>query len=394
MHVTRLQLQNYRNYHMLDLALPDGVTVIHGDNAQGKTNLLEAIYLLATGRSPRAGADRELVARCVPAGEYPIARAAATVQRVAGPLTVEVLIAAAGWSDAAAPGAAPAPARTGAAQKRVRINGAPRRLLDLIGNLPAVLFTPDDLDLVAGAPAGRRRFLDVMLSQLDPRYARVLSRYQRVLLQRNHLLKQIGEGQATVAELGVWDASLLDDGASIVQQRLSALDQLAPLAAACHARLTDGKEALSVGYQTADGIAAGADLAAVREALAAALRRLRPRELAQGLTLAGPHRDDLTLVVNGAPVGTFGSRGQQRTVSLALKLGEADLLRSDGREAPVLLLDDVLSELDPARRRALAETARGFSQVLITTAELDGFPASLLTDANLLTVQAGTVTPG
>ncbi|MBI4497333.1 MAG: DNA replication/repair protein RecF [Chloroflexi bacterium] len=402
--VTHLSLQNFRNYTALDLALAPGPTVLWGDNAQGKTNLLEAVYLLSTGRSPRATADREFMTRCLPPEALPMTRLAAEVQRAAGPLKLELVLLAQDWADAARGGKASAPLAAGSrvgsggnVQKRVRVNGTPRRLLDLVGQLPAVLFSPEDLELVTGSPVVRRRALDITLSQLDPGYARTLQRYQRVVLQRNHLLRLVHEGQAQERELAFWDGALLDLGAAIVWRRLQELAGLAPLASAIQAQLTGGRDILEARYAAAAEAVlpeAGAGTPTeVRAGLAAALERARRRELAQGQTVVGPHRDDLHLLVNGAAVGAFGSRGQQRTTALALKLAEAEHLRRQTGDDPVLLLDDVLSEMDSERRTALAAAARSFQQVLITTTDPAQFPANFLADATCYRVVAGRVEP-
>lgn len=400
--LTHLSLQHFRNYLSLELDLSPGPTVLLGENAQGKTNLLEAVYLLSTGRSPRATADRELMTRCLPPGELPVTRLAAEAQRAAGPLKLEMALLAAGWLDAARGdgvresdgGSTGKESASGSAQKRVRINGTPRRLLDLIGQLPAVLFSPEDLELVTGMPAVRRRYLDITLSQLDPRYARTLQRYQRVVVQRNHLLRLLQEGRAQEGELAFWDDALLDAGTVILSQRLAALAELGPLASAIQPRLTTGRDVLEVQYAPAGATVSGqlgGDPSDLRRWLATALEAARRREVALGQTVVGPHRDDLRLVVNGAPVGTFGSRGQQRTTALALKLAEAEYLRRQGGDDPILLLDDALSEMDQARRLALTEAARSFHQVLITTADPGQIPPDFLAEATRFRVVSGQV---
>ena len=398
--VTHLSLQHFRNYLALELDLGPGPTVLWGDNAQGKTNLLEAIYLLSTGRSARTTADREFITNCLPPGELPVTRIVIQAQRSAGPFRLEMALAPASLLEATRAGTAweeVAGAGNGAAgsvQKRVRVNGSPKRLIDLIGQLPAVLFSPEDIELVTGAPAVRRRYLDITVAQLNPGHARRLQSYQRVVLQRNHLLRQIQEGHAQEQELAFWDSALANEGAAIVHQRLIALAGLAPLASRSQLDLSGGNDTLGIQYAAAgltlsDEYSGGA--ADLNRRLASALESVRRREIAQGQTVIGPHRDDLRFQIGGMAAGPFGSRGQQRTTALALKLAEAEYLRAQIGEAPILLLDDAFSEMDHQRRTALSTAALSYEQVLITTAERNQLPGAFLADTARYEVISGHV---
>lgn len=388
MHITHLTLAEFRNYRHLELELPPRISVFRGDNAQGKTNLLEAIVLLAAAQSPRAGADRELIAW--QAEEPRIARLYAGIHRRAGDVTVELSLRESSRRPAQAGSrGAGAPIAT-RVHKRIRVNGLPRRASDLPGEVCVVMFGPEDIQLVGGPPQLRRRYIDDLGCQLDRPYARVLQRYQRVVSQRNHLLRRIREGSASPQELTFWDEELVNAGSYIVQGRMSAIARLEPLAAEVHAALTGGAEELSLAYQGTIQAGGGG----IHEAFGEAIRRRRQREVAAGMTLVGPHRDELRFLAGGIDIGIYGSRAQRRTIVLSLKLAEARLLRQDKDDAPVLLLDDVLSELDAGRRRYLLEEATAYEQVLITATDLGAFDPAFLEQAALFVVSGGQVRPG
>ncbi len=402
MRVTELSLANFRNYHAVNVKdIPGGFVVLQGDNAQGKTNLLEALFLLATSRSPRARRDGELIAWDTPQDGTAATRLFGRIQRSDGAVAIELLLM--GRPEAgpsAAPDATedemPVPAAQSGVQRRLRINGAPKRALDLLGNLTVALFRPEDLELITGPPSGRRRAIDILLSQVDPRYPRSLQRYGRALIQRNHLLRRIADHRAAPDELAPWDETLAKEGAFILERRRSALDRLAQLAAAAHRPLSGHREELTAGYAATvplSGHAADGLGEAPSQQFLARLAQVRPRDIALGQTTVGPHRDDLTLQVNGAPVAAYGSRGQQRTLALAWKLAEAEYLRETTAQDPVLLLDDVFSELDAHRRGCVLDVAQVYEQVFVTTtgAELSG--QAVPANARFL-VRAGTLTPG
>jgi DNA replication and repair protein RecF len=383
-HLTSLTLASFRNYSRLDLAAGPGVILLLGQNAQGKTNVLEAIALLATGRSERTESDADLIAWPARDDPQPFARIAATAQRASDHVAVELTV-------VGRPGA-----RGLIASKRFKVNGIARRAADATGNILAVLFTTDDMDLVKGAPAGRRRFVDTMLVQADRAYARALSRYGKVVTQRNALLKQLQERHGDPEELTYWDAELAAEAATIVSARAQALARLSDDAGAVHAALASGREAFAVSYAPRFGegwdaariVAAAPD--ELREAFAAKLHSARARDIAAGITLSGPHRDDLEMTIDGEPAASAASRGQQRTAALALRLGEARYLHAVRRERPLLLLDDVLSELDEDRRAAVLAATEA-DQTWITSPDPDRFAPEFVAKAQVYRVQRGTL---
>ena len=387
MHLRHLALINFRNYAKQELDLAPGPILLLGENAQGKTNLLEAVFLLATGRSERAGTDADYIAWSTRDDVQPYARIAGQAQRGAADVSVEVAV-------IGRPGAKPTARRGLVASKRFKLNGVPKRASDVVGAITAVLFTTDDMELVKGAPSGRRRYLDVMLSQVDHHYLRALQRYTKVITQRNALLKRIQDGAARPAELAYWDEELSRDGAAILTTRAAAVAQLAGDAAATHACLSGERELLALAYEPrfTDAWPAARMIEAGPEAVAAALldklHTTHPRDIAAGVTLTGPHRDDLSMTLGGEPASSFASRGQQRTAALALRLAEAQLLHARSGERPILLLDDVLSELDESRRASVL-AAIDADQVWITSPDPDRFDAAFVATAQTWRIANG-----
>jgi DNA replication and repair protein RecF len=383
MRLLRLQLFDYRNFHRLDLALGPGASVFVGANAQGKTNLLESVYLLATMREVRAETDAQVIRKQLTDDPMPAARVVAEVETSEGRLRLEVAVV----------------GRDGRhgliASKTAKVNGVPKRLSDAVGRLAAVLFTAADIDLTSGAPSARRRYIDTTLSQVDRTYVTARSRFERVLTQRNHLLKRIREGQARADELGFWDDELARDGGYLFAARAVALSQLAALAAEAQTTLA-AQEDMRLEYRPRleghdrDGLV---DPVAAAEVYGKALRRGSPRDVAAGMTLQGPHRDDIAFSLDGMPAAGFASRAQQRTIALALRLAEAQLLRSRRGEPPVLLLDDILSEMDADRCRSVIDAISGSDQLLITTTDVARFPRQFLDAAVVFSVAAGAVAP-
>ncbi|MEE9277912.1 MAG: DNA replication and repair protein RecF [Dehalococcoidia bacterium] len=379
MHLTGLTLDQFRSYGHLDLSLPPGLTLVSGANASGKSNLLEAIYTLAATRSPRTSIEGELLAWDAP--HPPVLRIAGTAARSDGPVTVEIALSA--RTDAAG---AVRLSKSGAplTSKRIRLNGVPRRATDAIGQIAAVLFTTLDIEIITGSPSARRRYLDLTISQYDRAYARALSRLDRALSQRNALLKRIAAREAAPGELEPWDETLAAEGAAIVAARADAVQALTQGAAERHRCLTasdpQATTALNLVYEPALGKSGLPDLpsaAAIEERLRSSMLALRPREIGAGATLVGPHRDDLAIRLDHRAAAAYASRAQQRSIALALRLAEADLLSARNGEPPILLLDDILSELDPARRAATARSLGDSQQVILTTADTAAVPAEL-----------------
>ena len=378
MRLTHLSLHNFRNYVRLDLDLPPGVSLLQGDNAQGKTNLLESIYYLATSRSPHAGSDRELVNwLAVEQEPLPYARLVGQVGKAGGESTIEITL-------------TQQPNNGARYRKQIRLNGVARRAMDLLGQLNVVLFLPEDIALVSGPPSGRRRYLDAALCQIDPAYCRSLSKYNQIVTQRNALLRDLRERGGDSAQLAFWDDRLIDNGAHLVARRWDALLALGGLAHDVHGQLTGAAEQLRLSYEPSVEMDGPADKDGVGEEFRAQLQALRRREIAAGMTLVGPHRDEVRFLINGVDCGVYGSRGQQRTAALSLKLAEVSLMRRETGEQPVLLLDDVLSELDEHRRRFLLHTLEnGAEQAVITTTDLHTLPEAFLQGAQLWRVEMG-----
>ncbi len=366
MHLARLSLVDLRTFRRLEVELSPGVHVIAGGNAEGKSNLLEAIAMLATTRVPGGGTDLDLISwDAVAEDPIPAARLEAEVATRAGREHLEVSIV----GQVVTVGVPPQ-----RAARRFRVNGVARRASDLIGRLRVVLFAADDLIIIDGAPAHRRRYLDITISQLDPAYVRALQRYARVLEQRNSLLKRLQERRARPDELDFWDTELAEAGATILAARAEALRVLGQDAAVTYAELAANEsESLEVIYEPrVPAVVAGRlrehDLAA---RLLEALQAGRGEDIRRGLSLIGPHRDDVRFLIGGHAAGVSASRGQQRSAALALRLAEVGYSRARTGDAPVLLLDDILSELDPARRARVLSVAYGVDQVLITTPDAE-----------------------
>ncbi|MDK3255137.1 DNA replication/repair protein RecF [Blastococcus capsensis] len=365
MYLRHLQVGSFRSWERVDLALPPGPTVFVGRNGEGKTNLVEAVGYLATMSSHRVSGDAPLVRHG--AGQA-VVRAA--LRRGDRELLVEIEI---------NPGKA----------NRVRVNRAPLpRPRELLGLVRTVLFAPEDLSLVRGDPTERRRFLDELLATRTPRLAGVRSDYERVLKQRNALLKtaRLARGKA-METLDVWDGHLTDLGGQLLAARLRLVADLAPYVGESYAGVAgNGAAVAGLGYSSTvplagDGAALGAGVelptvAQLTEAMRARVAERRGDELDRGVTLVGPHRDDLVIHLGPAPARGFASHGESWSLALALKLATFALLRIDG-EDPILVLDDVFATLDAERRAALAAVARSAEQTLITAAVIDDVPAEL-----------------
>ena len=389
-----LVLVNFRNYVRLALAPGDPITVLLGDNGQGKSNILEAIYLLATTRSPRTSNDRELVHWRARRDVIPFARLEARIRRNDADLHVEILIKAE-HDPTATPNEVESTVPTmRPVTKHVKVNGLPTKAVELIGQVNVVLFTPDDVALVAGSPSGRRRYLDITISQVSGQYLRALQRYNKVLVQRNTLLRQVRERRQRRESLDFWNEELIRLGAQVVARRVETLAALNRDLGPLYRDLGGGQHDLAVCYQptTHDPTDSCMDPVAVAERYTAKVADTIGREIDQGVSLVGPHRDDFTFVVDGVNLRDYGSRGQQRLAVLALKLAEARFMQRETEEQPILLLDDILSELDPVRRGYVLAQAGRAGQTLITTTDLNDFGPELVARATVARVDRGTVT--
>ncbi|MGB4862727.1 MAG: DNA replication/repair protein RecF [Tepidiformaceae bacterium] len=384
MYIFDLQLTNYRNYVRSAIKLEKGLNLFVGDNAQGKSNLLEAVYLLSTLRSSRASHDSDLVRHDILGSDFPVARLSAEVERSAGNLQLELAIVGRSTDS------------NHRAGKRVRVNGVPRKASDAVGQLCAVLFTTLDIEIVAGPPLMRRRYLDMMISQVDRGYLRAMQKYAKVLQQRNSLLKRIQNREADPHELNFWDQELAHAGGMIFWARADALGHIVPQAMMQMERLTDELEQLQLTYRPSlgglDETDSPIDDSEWTARMLKALQNLRSREIAAGATLVGPHRDDVQIEIDEMAADSFASRAQQRTAALSMRLAEASYLRRALGDDPVVLLDDVLSELDARRRKGVLEYIDTFQQTLVTTADPDRLRDVMTKAAGRFVVSAGAVT--
>ena len=370
------------------------MVVLVGANAQGKTSLLEAVYLLAIARSFRAENEREVVSFAA-ARDGQQALVGGHLEK--GDQRIQVYV---GYTCSGPASAAQAASDRGglnysvrnySVRKEIRVNRVRRTAADLVGTVGAVLFNADDIQLVQGPPSGRRRYLDILISQGDPLYLKALQRYTQVVRQRNRLLRLLREGRAENAELEFWDDRLVREGAWLCWQRARALDLLSGLCADHHRNLSSPGELLTLEHLPS--VPVGRDLEATAVNFRQALAGQRARELATASTAVGPHRDDFKLLVDGVDMGTFASRGQSRTIALTLRLAEASYLSQVRQDEPVVLLDDVLSEMDEDRRRRVLEKVAGYGQSIITTTDLDLVRPCFGSSATYLRVAGGAVTP-
>ena len=387
-YLSRLSLTNFRNLVQLELQLPPGVVVFFGGNAQGKTTLLEAVYLLAIASSFRAENEREVVNFEV-AAQLGQALVGGTIEKRGERLQVYV-----GYQCMPASGGAQGSGGNGlsySVRKQIRVSRVRRTAAELVGVVNAVLFSAGDIQVVEGSPSGRRRYLDILISQADSIYLAGLQRYQRVVQQRNQLLRMLREGRASAGELIFWDDELVREGAAVTWRRQEAMEFLSPLCTQQHGELAGEEEECRMEYWPS--VTPGQNLADTESRFSEALAGLREREQAMSATVVGPHRDDFKLLVNGVDMRTFASRGQARTLALALRLAEAAYLNSVRGEEPVILLDDVLSEMDAARRRRVLEKTTQYQQVMITSTDLEQVRGFFGAEATYFQVGGGGVTP-
>jgi len=362
-----IQLQHYRNYEQLELQTDSQVNLLVGPNAQGKTNLLEAIFVLALTKSHRTSKDKELIG-----WQSTDARIRGEVEKKYGPVTLDLTLAAQG--------------------KKARINGLEqRKLSDFVGALNVVMFAPEDLEIVKGTPGIRRRFLDMEIGQVQPGYLHTLGQYSKVLVQRNNYLKSAYPGGVQQAMLDVWNTQLADYGVKIMKKRQSFIHKLQKWAEQIHAGITAGTEELTILYCPSFETGVLEEESVLFEQFMIRLNQVKDQELRRGITLVGPHRDDISFFINGKEAQVYGSQGQQRTTALSLKLAELELIHEEIGEYPLLLLDDVLSELDQNRQTQLIETFQNKVQTFITTTGLESVNISKLQDARIYHVRDGQV---
>lgn len=369
MELESLTLKNYRNYGDLTLEFSDGVNVFLGENAQGKTNLLESIYVLALARSHRTSSDKDLIQ-----WSEKEATISGRVKRAISDTPLSLNFSNKG--------------------KKARVNHLEQsKLSQYIGQLNVILFAPEDLELVKGAPSVRRRFIDMEFGQMNPLYLYNTTQYKRILKERNAYLKRLQLKQTTdTVFLDVLSEQLVNVGAQILLARESFLKKLEQAAQPIHAEISDQRETLHLVYNSSVNFDEKDDLAGVTATFEAALLKQRAREIMMGSTLLGPHRDDLQFIVNDNDVAVFGSQGQQRTTALAVKLAEIDLMQQETGEYPVLLLDDVLSELDANRQTHLLLAIQDKVQTFITAPSLTDVARQLIHTPKVFHVKHGEIT--
>jgi DNA replication and repair protein RecF len=398
MYLTRLSLTNFRAFARLDMEVPRQTLLLVGDNAQGKTTILESIYFLATFTSFHAQNDRQLINFV--AGREPLAvsRLVAEYRRADRLHQMEVRLI---QESAGANGST-------RLRKEILLDGVKRSIHEAIGAFTSVIFLPQMTRIIEGGPEERRRYLNLALAQTTPGYSQALSDYSQALSQRNALLKQLFERGGDPEQLAYWDTLLADRGALIVHARIAAIQELEQIAARIHHRLTHSEEILRLVYQPAyDPVPApqgqfalplqspvnraGYSQERIRQGFIQRLAEVRREEIARGVTTLGPHRDEMRLLSNGIDLSDFGSRGQVRTALLALKLAEVAWIKSKTGEWPVLLLDEILAELDTQRRTDLQTYLLEYEQTLLTTTDLSLFDPSFVQQGTVWQVEQGMV---
>jgi DNA replication and repair protein RecF len=397
MHLTHLSLTNFRSFARLDMDIPRRVVLLTGDNAQGKTSILESIYFLAAFTSFQTHTDRQLINFIEAKKELAVGRLTAEYVRGAAKHRLEIRLVIEG---------------VGASGQRLRkevlLDGVKRPMAEIIGAFNAVIFVPQMVQIIEGGPEERRRYLNLALAQTIPGYARLLSEYGEALSQRNALLKLLGEHNGDQSQLDFWDETLTRTGATILLQRIDAVQEIEKLAARIHRDLTHGAEVLRLHYLPAyDPLPApegqmalrlttpvqrnGISEDEIRQGFAAALKENRTEEINRGVTTLGPHRDELRFLAGGIDLGDYGSRGQIRTALLALKLAEIEWMKSRTSQCPVLLLDEVLAELDIQHRADLLSYLENIEQAMLTTTDLKLFPPGFTEKAKVWQVGSGKV---
>jgi len=399
MYLTQLSLTNFRNFTRLDVEIPGGVTLLVGDNAQGKTSLLEAMYYLATFTSFQASKNRELINFI--AAREPLAVGRITADYVRGDQSHRLEVRLIQEKNSGL--------NNSRVRREVLLDGSKQKINQTIGHFNAVLFLPRMLSIIDGAPSERRQYIDLAISQIDPHYTASLSAYNKALTQRNALLKMLKERGGDAAQLAYWDEQIVKTGAYLIKARVHAIQEMEDLAALVHHELTRGMERLRIVYRPAydphkhptNQMALPLDAPIERDSFdqneialgfQEALNKAQNEEIGRGMTTLGPHRDELHFLANAIDLGTYGSRGQIRTALLALKIAEVNWMKDKTGYWPVLLLDEVLAELDPKRRQDLINRLQRIEQTLLTTTDLDLFDAEFVKTATTWYFKDGRLT--
>jgi len=368
MYIKQLHLNNFRNYDQLDVSFENNVNVILGENAQGKTNVMESIYVLAMAKSHRTSNDKDLIR-----WEAEYAKIEGRVQKNNGSVPMELIISKKG--------------------KKAKFNHIEQqKLSQYVGNMNVVMFAPEDLNLVKGSPQVRRRFIDMEIGQISPVYLHEIGQMNKILQQRNHYLKLLQTRKQTdETMLEILTDQFIQSAAKIIIKRFEFLQLLQNWAQPIHEGISRGLEMLKIKYKSSANVSEGQDLSMMIDVYQNKFTQVRQREIDRGITLFGPQRDDLIFYVNDRDVQTFGSQGQQRTTALSIKLAEIELIHAEIGEYPILLLDDVLSELDDYRQSHLLNTIQGKVQTFVTTTSVDGIDHQTLKEASAFYVKEGTM---
>lgn len=368
MFIEHLYLKNYRSYEDLEIQFENKVNVILGENAQGKTNVMESIYVLAMAKSHRTSNDKDLIR-----WDEEYAKIEGQVQKAHGSLPMQLVISKKG--------------------KKAKCNHIEQqKLSQYVGNMNVIMFAPEDLHLVKGSPQIRRRFIDMEIGQVSPIYLHDISRYQKILQQRNHYLRLLQtKKQTDHTMLDILTEQFIQTAVKIVSKRFEFLHLLENWAKPIHKGISRGLETLEIEYKPSADVSEQQDLSKMIKVYEEKFAKIKHREIERGVTMFGPHRDDLLFFVNGRDVQTFGSQGQQRTTALSVKLAEIELIYSEINEYPLLLLDDVLSELDDFRQSHLLNTIQGKVQTFVTTTSINGIDHQTLKEAATFRVEAGRV---
>ena len=399
MQLKRLSLTNFRNFARLDIDVPGNLVLIVGSNAQGKTSILEAVYFLATLSSFHAEKSSELINFLEARNPLAVSRIVADYDKAGSAHRLEIRIIQENTRNGLS-----------RARKEVLLDGVKKKSREVLGHFNAVLFLPQMMQIIEGAPGERRRFLDLLLSQVVPHYAENLSEYQKVLSQRNALLKHLGEKGGERSQLAFWDERLAKRGAMIIAERITALQELEVLSAPIHHELTRTQEVLRLDYQPAYDplpktenqmqlLDAPTDrskfsVEKIEQGFLEVLQKNQAKEIRRGQTTLGPHRDEVRFLSNGVDLGTYGSRGQVRTAMMTLKLAEVNWMEGRTGEWPVLLLDEVLAELDEERRWDLLQHVHNGQQALLTTTDLTMFAGEFVEQAKVWHIEGGKLKTG
>ncbi len=398
MYLTRLSLTNFRAFSRLDMEVPRRTLLLVGDNAQGKTSILEAIYYLATFSSFHAQNDRQLINFLTSREPLAVARLVSDFYSGGRPhhLEVRLIQESSGGNSSIR------------LRKEILLDGVKRNVYEAMGAFTAVIFLPQMTRIIEGGPEERRRYLNLALAQTTSGYSRSLSEYAQALSQRNALLKQIFERGGDPEQLVYWDNLLTERGAAIIHARIGAVQELEQIAARIHQRLTHGEEVLQLNYQPSydplpqpEGQFAlplqspvnrsTFSLERIRQGFMQKLAEVRREEVARGVTTIGPHRDEIRMLSNGIDLGDYGSRGQVRTAMLALKLAEVTWIKNRTGEWPVLLLDEILAELDIQRRTDLQSFLTEYEQTMLTTTDLNLFDPNFVEQGTVWQVEQGFI---